>query len=176
MYLLCSFSQSANKSTLKSFHFRSSMCSILSIVSSDTFLMLSFDSSSLHRSIIYRSILSRICFSFSHLMAPYSSTRLFSVLAAPPLPPESPFRFISSNFSRRVAMCYVLVLGSMHYSPIILPSSTLRTRWERYLRLTSWVTITRVIFSVWFSRSKMSSTICVFLVSRSPVGSSSSKT
>jgi len=51
-------------------HIRSSICSIFSTVSSDIEFMLIFDSYSRHLSIISRSILSRIFFYFSHLMAP----------------------------------------------------------------------------------------------------------
>ena len=127
------------------------------------------------RYIIYCSILSRIFFYFNHFIAPYCSTFLTSIFLSP-----SPFYslwFVNFyNFYLKDEICSCLILGSIFSYPIIFPSRTLRTLWERYFKFTSWVTITRVIFSVSFNLRRISNTICVFLVSRSPVGSSRRRT
>lgn len=69
---------------------------------------------------------------------------------------------------------FVLTSELINYYPIILPSNTFSALWQKYLRFTSWVTITRVIFDSTFNFNKMSRTISVFFESKSPVGSSNS--
>ena len=108
-------------------HIKSSMCSIFSTVYSDIEFMSSLFSSYLQRSIISFSILSRIFFYFSHLIAPYCSTFLTSVLPCPSNFSSSLGLFIFYSLDRRFSICSALTLGSVFSSPMILPSKTLST-------------------------------------------------